>query len=195
MNNKSLLGKESPKYKICVSGAAETGHCGEKAFESAMELGREIVKHKAVLVDGATTGLPLWVARGAKETGGIVVGFSPAVSKREHENVYKLPTEYHDLIIYTGFNYSGRNLLLVRAADAVIIGCGRLGTLNEFTIAFEDDKIIGVLEGDWETADIIKNILAKSHRGRGKVVYSPDPKELLDKIVKMIEEERKSTNN
>ena len=54
--------------------------------------------------------------------------------------------DYHDLIIYTGFDYSGRNLLLVRSADAVIEVCGRIGTLNEFTIAFEDQKPVGVLE-------------------------------------------------
>ena len=59
------------------------------------------------------------------------------------------------MIIYTGFNYSGRNLLLVRSSDAVIFGCGRMGTLNEFTITFEDKKPIGILQGEWETDDFI----------------------------------------
>lgn len=181
----------TPMYKICVSGAADTSHCGEEAFKKAIEIGKEIVRHKAVLVDGATTGFPLWAAKGAKEEGGIVIGFSPAVSEKEHERVYKLPTENHDLIVYTGFDYSGRNLLLTRASDAVIVGCGRLGTLNEFTIAFEDGKPIGVLEDDgWETDEIIKMIIAKAHRGHGKMVFNSDPKKLLDELVLLIAKDK-----
>ncbi|MFA6136241.1 MAG: hypothetical protein WC705_02695 [Candidatus Paceibacterota bacterium] len=184
-----------PKYKICISGAAETSRCGDEAFAKAIELGKEVVRHAGVLVTGATTGFPFWTAKGAKEEGGIVIGFSPAVTQREHVKVYKLPTDYHDLIVYTGFGYSGRNLILTRSTDAVIVGCGRLGTLNEFTIAFEDKKPIGVLEGDWETDNIIKEIIATSHRGKGKIVYSSDPKELLDKLIELIDKEEKETHN
>ncbi|OGM90601.1 hypothetical protein A2755_03540 [Candidatus Wolfebacteria bacterium RIFCSPHIGHO2_01_FULL_48_22] len=178
------------KYKICVSGAADTTYCGDKAFDVAMELGREIVRHQAVLVDGATTGFPFWASKGAKEEGGMVIGFSPAATELEHIKSYRLPIEYHDVIVYTGSNYSGRNLQLTRSADAVIIGCGRLGTLNEFTIAFEDQKPIGVLEGAWEMDDLIKEIIAKGHRGPGKIVYAQSPKELLDKLVELIEKEK-----
>ena len=186
------------KYKICVSGAAETGHCGPDTFSVAEELGREIVKHDAVLVDGATTGFPYWAAKGAKSAGGIVVGLSPAATEKEHVEKYHLPTDYHDLIIYTGFNYSGRNLLFVRSADAVIFGCGRMGTLNEFTITFEDKKPIGILQGEWETDEILKSLIEKSHRAKemeGKIVFSPDPKELLDKLVEIIKKEKKANHN
>ena len=86
-----------------------------------------------VTVTGATTGAPFWAAKGAKEAGGIVIGISPASTKREHVKTYGLPVEYHDLIIYTGFGYAGRNLLFTRSADAVITVAGRIGTLNEFT--------------------------------------------------------------
>jgi len=186
------------KYKICVSGAAETGHCGPEAFNIAEELGKEIVRHDAVLVDGATTGFPYWAAKGAKEEGGIVVGLSPAATEKEHINVFDLPTDHHDLIIYTGFNYSGRNLLLVRAADAVIFGCGRMGTLNEFTITFEDKKPIGILQGEWETDEIFKTLVEKSHRAeemKGKIVYASNPKELLDKLVEVIKKEKEKNHN
>lgn len=186
------------KYKICVSGAAETGSCGDNAVEKAEELGREIVRHDAVLVEGATTGFPYWAAKGAKEEGGIVVGFSPAKTEKEHIERYQLPTDYHDLIVYTGFEYSGRNLLLTRAADAVIVGCGRMGTINEFTIAFEDKKPIGILEGEWETDEVLKMLIEKSHRAeemKDKIVYSSDPKELLDKLVEIIKKEKQKNNH
>jgi len=178
------------KYKICVSGAAETDHCREGALEAAKELGREIVRNNGVVVTGATTGVPYWSAIGAKAEGGISIGFSPAASEKEHVKIYKLPTDYFDVIVYTGFNYSGRNLILTRASDAVIFVCGRMGTLNEFTIAFEDDKPIGILEGTGGTADMIRELLPKLHKGSGKVVYDKDPKKLVKKVIEFVKKEK-----
>ncbi|MFH1990398.1 MAG: hypothetical protein ABIJ19_00905 [Patescibacteria group bacterium] len=178
------------KYKIAVSGAAETDHCDVNALGMALEMGKEIVRQNGVVVTGATIGIPHWAARGAKEEGGISIGLSPAATEKAHVRSYRLPTDYFDLIIYTGFDYSGRNLLLTRSSDAVIIICGRMGTLNEFTIAFEDDKPIGVLEGTGGTADMIREIVKKSHRGPGKIVYDSDPKNLLEKLLKVIKKEK-----
>lgn len=178
------------KYKICISGAAETGHCSPNALEDTKELGREIVRQGAVLVTGATTGAPFWGAIGAKEENGFVIGVSPAETEIEHVEKYKLPIDYHDIIIYTGFGYSGRNLLLTRSSDAVVVTCGRIGTLNEFTIAFEDDKPIGVLTGTGGMADELETILEKGHRGRGKVVFDSDPKRLLEKVIELVKKEK-----
>lgn len=178
------------KIKICVSGAAETSHCGPDALEKAKELGREIARHGAVLVSGATTGFPLWAAMGAKEERGISLGLSPASSEKEHVKDFKLPLEYLDLIIYTGFGYSGRNLLLTRSADAVIVGCGRMGTLNEFTIAFEDNKPIGVLQGSWQTDELVEKIIQEAHRGKGKVIFDSDPKKLVERLIEIINKEK-----
>ncbi|MEK9161351.1 MAG: hypothetical protein AAB822_01185 [Patescibacteria group bacterium] len=181
------------KIKICVSGAAETGHCGIDALEVGKEVGREIARQGAVLVTGATTGFPLWSAMGAKEAGGISMGISPAQTEQEHVDKYKLPLEYMDLIMYTGSGYSGRNLQLTRTSDAVIVGCGRIGTLNEFTIAFEDDKPIGILEGGWETDELIKRILNESHRGNGKVIFEKDPKKMVEKIIELVNKDKVQT--
>ncbi|MDP3710801.1 MAG: hypothetical protein Q8R29_03735 [bacterium] len=178
------------KYKICVSGAAETGHCAPDALEKTKELGRQIIKHNAVLVTGATTGAPYWAAIGAKDVGGFVIGVSPALSEVEHIDKYKLPVDYHDIIIYTGFGYPGRNLLLTRSSDAVIVTCGRMGTLNEFTIAFEDDKPVGVLTGTGGMADEIKDILNKAHRGMGKTVFDSDPQKLVEKVLELVKKEK-----
>lgn len=178
------------KYKFCVSGAAETDHCADCCMEKTKELGREIVKHNGVLVTGATIGVPLWAAVGTKEDGGFSIGLSPAASEVEHVKKYHLPTEEFDIIIYTGFGYSGRNLLLTRSADAVIISCGRMGTLNEFTIAFEDHKPIGILTGTGGMADEIKKIVEKAHRGSSKIVYDSDPKSLVEKLIKLIDAEK-----
>jgi len=183
------------KYKICISGAAETGLCAIDALEKAEQMGRMIAEAGLVLVTGATTGIPYWAAKGAKEAGGIVIGLSPAVSELAHIKSYHLPVDYHDLIIYTGFDYSGRNLLLTRSADAVITICGRMGTLNEFTIAFEDKKPVGVLTGTGGMADSLKDIVDKAHRGPGKTVFDPDPKKLLEKLLLLIDETKKQSGD
>ncbi|MBI2056407.1 MAG: LOG family protein [Candidatus Sungbacteria bacterium] len=178
------------KLKICVSGAAETGLCAPDALEKTRVLGKEIIQHNAVLVTGATTGAPYWAAIGAKDANGFVIGISPASSEAEHVKEYKLPLDYHDIIIYTGFGYAGRNLLLTRSSDAVIVTCGRMGTLNEFTIAFEDNKPIGVLTDTGGTADEIDEIIKWAHRGRGKIVFDSDPKTLVEKVYEMVKKDK-----
>jgi uncharacterized protein (TIGR00725 family) len=187
----NILSDSYLKYKICVSGSAETEFCPPGTVEKAMEIGRLVAKKGIVLVTGATTGIPFWAAKGAKEAGGIVIGLSPAVSKAAHVKSYHLPVDYHDLIIYTGFDYSGRNLLLTRSADAIITIYGRIGTLNEFTIAFEDKKPQGVLTGTGGESDELQHILEIAHRGMGKTIFDPDPKSLVDKLVAKIKEEDK----
>jgi uncharacterized protein (TIGR00725 family) len=181
--------KDCYKYTICVSGSAVGEVCAPDAAKKAEALGREIVKNNCVLVTGATTGIPLHAAKGAKQAGGISIGLSPAFSERDHLRRYKLPVDYQDLIIYTGFEYAGRNLLLTRASDAVIIACGRIGTLNEFTIAFEDDKPIGVLTGTGVMADMVRGIIDQAHRGKGKIVYDSDPAKLVKKLLVLIRKE------
>ena len=183
------------QLKICVSGAAETGHCGLGALDKAKELGREIARQGAVLVTGATTGFPFWAAIGAKEEGGISIGISPASSEREHVEVYKLPLDYMDLIIYTGFGYPGRDLLLTRSSDAVITGCGRIGTIHEFTIAFEDYKPIGIFKGPWEMGEELENIIRKSHRSNDKIISGNDPKKLVANVITLIKKYKIDNNN
>lgn len=179
------------KFKICVSGAAETGHCGPEALEKAKALGREVVNQGCILLTGATTGFPFWAAIGAKEAGGVSIGFSPASSEREHVEVYRLPIDYLDLIIYTGFGYSGRDLLLTRSADAVVIGCGRIGTIHEFTISYEDEKPTGILRGDWDMDEVLKNIMDKSNRVNNKVLFDESPEKLIKRIIEVIKSGKK----
>jgi len=181
------------KYKFVVSGAADTSFCSVDADEKAFEVGRQIVKQGGIVITGATSGIPYSAAKGAKEAGGISVGISPAASYAAHVKSYHLPTDAFDFIIYTGFDYSGRNLILTKAADAVIIGCGGFGTMNEFTIALEDNKPIGILDGTGGTAneidDLIKKIQDPHHHGAGRLIYSSDPAELVTKLIAMIEKD------
>lgn len=180
------------KIKIGVSGAAETGHCGLHALDMAKDLGREIVRQGGILVTGATTGFPLWACMGAKEERGISIGLSPAQSEKDHVEAWRLPIDYMDLIIYTGFGFPGRDILFTRSCDAIIIGCGRIGTIHEFTIAFEDGKPLGVLEGPWTMAEQIKDMIAKSNRPGDRVIFDTDPKKLIERLMVMVETDKKA---
>lgn len=170
------------KYTIAVSGAA-AGETIKKARKKAEELGKTIAEHGAVLITGATSGLPDYAARGAKKAGGTVIGFSPASTRSSHRKTYKLPVDYMDVIVYTGFEYAGRNLLLARSGDAVIVVGGRIGTLNEFTVAFEDNRLIGVLLGSGGISDEIQHIINIAKRGPGNILYDKDPKKLVERII------------
>ncbi len=179
------------KPKICVSGSA-ANNCGPRAYKKAYMVGYYIVKHGGILVTGATIGIPEWATRGAakaaKEMGinGVVsIGLSPASSMREHVRKYHLPTRHMDTIVYTGFDYSGRNLLMVRTADAVVEICGRVGTLNEFTIAFEDRKPIGVLLGTGGAVEEIPELLKVAQRGHKNVLYGTDPDTLVKQLMRV----------
>jgi uncharacterized protein (TIGR00725 family) len=178
------------QYKIAVSGSA-INNCTKGTFKKAYEVGRQIGLNGCVLVTGATIGVPEWATRGAKSVGGVSIGLSPAVSKQAHVNTYHLPTKYMDLIIYTGFDYSGRNMLMTRASDAVITICGRIGTLNEFTTAFEDKRIVGVLTGTGGIEENIQEILKDAKRGKKRIVFDSDPKLLIQKVIKKIRENDK----
>lgn len=180
------------RYKIVVSGAAQIGHCCKEIVEISKEVGREIARQKCILVTGATTGVPYFAALGCKERGGFSVGFSPATSEAAHLKTYKLPIEPFDVMIYTGADYVGRNVIMTKSADGVIIVCGRMGTLHEFATAFEIQKPIGVLEGTGGTADKIKVIATGPYRGVRKIIYEKKPKELVKKLIEAIRKDKAS---
>ncbi|RJQ33163.1 hypothetical protein C4568_04970 [Candidatus Parcubacteria bacterium] len=180
--------------KIGVSGAAETGHCGLDAYEKAKEAGREIARAGAIITTGATTGFPMYAAMGAKDECGFSIGFSPASTEREHVETYKLPLEYMDVVVYTGFGYAGRDLLLVRSSDALMVGCGRIGTFNEFAVAFEDRRPIGIIEGTWNTDEILRDMITSAHRPNARIIFDSDPKALVERLIEMVKKDRQETN-
>ena len=178
-------------FKICVSGAAEGDCINEKTLEKAEKVGEAVARAGAVLVTGATTGIPHEAAKGAKKAKGISIGFSPATSRADHVNRYHLPTKYMDLTVYTGFGYAGRNLILTRSADAIVVICGRMGTLNEFTVAFEDRKPIGVLQDSGGMADELEEITRIAHKHQCKVLYEEDPEKLVKSLIQDLNEKYK----
>lgn len=183
---------KAQRITISVSGAAELAHCGPSVIPIAKEIGREIARQGAQIITGATSGFPMYAAEGAKEAGGFSFGLSPAASKKEHTEVYRLPLKALDTVIYTGFGFPGRDLMLIRSSDAVVIGCGRIGTIHEFTVAWEANMPLGVLVGEWPTDEVIHNIIDNSDRKNPNVIFEKDPKIMIEKLIAMIRKREES---
>jgi uncharacterized protein (TIGR00725 family) len=179
------------KRTIAVSGTNETGICGVHAFDQAKELGREIIRQGGILITGASTGFPAWSALGAKEEHGMSIGVSPAANQKEHLGAYRLPLEHMDLMIYTGFGVPGVDLLLARNCDALVVGCGRMSAMYEFSIALEEGKPIGILEGEWTAALPVREILERGNRTHDMIVFDTDPKALVEKLMQLVERRSK----
>ncbi len=181
------------QFKICVSGGSE-GKNAQKAYDLARKVGETIAKKGHVLITGATSGIPFESAKACKKAGGSNIGFSPAGTEVEHAKKYRLPMDpkIFDHIIYTEAGYAGRNLLMVRSADATIMIDGRMGTMNEFTDAYEEDKIVGVLEGSGGTADLVRAILEAAGKGLRKVIFETDAERLVEKVIERIKKEKKA---
>jgi hypothetical protein len=65
-----------------------------------------------------------------------------------------------------------------------------MGTLHEFTTAFEIQRPIGVLLGSGGIADKVKNLITGKIREAKKIVFETDPKKLVKKVILMIEKEK-----
>ena len=174
--------KQKPKIGVMGSAREPVDDRETESLRSlAKRLGQAIAEHGCALVTGATTGFPDLTSRAARSAGAITIGISPAESKEEHLSRYSLPVDGVDLVIYTGFGLKGRNVINIRASDIVVIVGGGIGTLNEFTIAFDEGKIIGVLEGTGGVADRVREIVSVSGRQVSSVlVYNSEPEALID---------------
>lgn len=175
------------KYQICVSGAA-SGDTVELSHMLAYALGAAIAQSGHTLLTGATIGLPQYAARGAKENGGLSIGFSPAATVREHVKSYRLPVEEFDYINFTNMDYVGRDVYLVRSSDAVITVGGRMGSLHEFATAIEGHKLCAVLLGSGGLADFIPILVDRIVTpGKEDIVYDTDPQRLVKTIIGILD--------
>jgi len=145
------------------------------ALAAAEAVGRLLAQHGAVVVSGGLSGVMEAVSRGAQQAGGLVIGILPGFDKRD-------ANRYVDVALTTGMGWM-RNTLTVRAADAVIMISGGIGTLNELTVAYEDKPTV-ILEGTGRWSDRIREIaydgkhLDEAHRAT--LHYAKTPKDAVD---------------
>lgn len=155
------------RTKIGVMGSAAPDSArletGKALVEKAEQLGETIAKRDAVLLTGATTGLVYVVGKAAHDAGCFHVGISPGSNEAEHVELYKLPVDACDTLIYTGFGVKGRNVVLVH----------------------DEEKIIGCLTGTGGVAAESEYLLQKFGRRAtaARMFTSDDPDNLLDQCL------------
>ena len=124
------------KRPVLISVIGENDPPAEVAA-LAEAVGAEIAAAGAVLVCGGLGGVMAAACRGAYSRGGITIGLLPG-ARREDANphvTYAIPT---------GLGHA-RNILVARAAQAIIAVGGKFGTLSEIAFAkIEGIPIIGL---------------------------------------------------
>ncbi len=175
------------KYQICVSGA-HAGASAESSSLLAYAVGAAIAKSGHTLLTGATTGLPQYAARGAKDNGGLSVGYSPAANYKEHVRSYRLPVKEFDYINFTNMDYVGRDVYLVRSSDAVINIGGSIGSMHEFSTAVVGHKFCAVLLGSGGLADFIPTVMERLQVDKSiKILYDTDPDRIVKQVIEHID--------
>ena len=161
-----------------------------QALAAAEEVGRLIAAAGAVTVSGGLSGVMEAVSRGAKEAGGLVIGVLPGFDKRD-------ANRHVDIAFTTGMGYM-RNTLTVRAADAVIMISGGIGTLNELTTAYENKPTV-VLEGTGGWADRVRGVaydgLHLDEAKTGTLHYAATPREAVDLALELAREDSRATRS
>lgn len=174
------------RIKIGVMGSAATDSArletGNTRVAKAERLAHAIAANDVVLLTGATTGIVYVVGKTAHDAGAFHIGISPGSNQLEHVELYKLPLDACDTLIYTGFGLKGRNVVLVRSCDIVLFVAGAMGSLNEFTIAHDEGKIIGCLTGTGGVADEAEYLLQRFGKRSitARVFQNEDPEKLID---------------
>ncbi len=173
--------------KIGIMGSASGEHAKE-LLEKARQVGEAIAEKGCILLYGATIGLSLAAAKGAKKKGAMVIGISPAANEKEHLEKYNYPVEPSDAVVFTGFGFPGRNVVLVRSCNAVIIVGGRIGTMNEFAAAYAEGRLIGILVGSGGFADRVMEYEQEVLQGKEatQIVYDANPKKLVEKVLQAL---------
>ncbi len=179
---------QKPPIKIGVMGSAGTSMSAEdwhRVDDLAQRLGQKLAAVSCVLITGELDGIPGRVVAAHSQHGGLSVGVSPAHSAVEHAALYGTPPCPSTVVIYSGFGFKGRNVIAVRSADIVLLFSGGIGTLNEFTIAYDEGKVIGLLQGTGGVADVAQTLLdTLPVRATGAVVIAaPDPEQLVERCI------------
>ncbi|MFH0959624.1 MAG: hypothetical protein V1897_13065 [Pseudomonadota bacterium] len=172
---------KTPKFAV-LGSARETEN--SPVSKLALQLGREIGLIGGILLTGGCPGLPNMATLGAKAVSGLTVTISPGANIKEHTQSYGYPNS-SDVMIFTGMGNKGRNVILVRSADICIFIGGGIGTLNEYTIAFDElseENVIGILSKSGGLSSTFRELARLTNRvPKASIVTDEDPRMLVQK--------------
>jgi uncharacterized protein (TIGR00725 family) len=123
-----------PSIMVAVVGKGRD--CPPAVYHLAFQVGTLIGAHpELLLVTGGLGGAMEGAARGAKQSGGRVLGLLPGRHSRGTEVFAGA-----DLQLDTGLSANGRNIVLASAVSAMVAVPGSHGSLQEMIIAVDADK-------------------------------------------------------
>ena len=122
----------------CVVAVIGAGDAPRTICKLAFELGREIARRGAVLVNGGRSGVMEFAAAGARKEDGHTIGILPGYDR-------SAANKHIEFAIATGIG-EARNAVIVASADAVIALAGEGGTLAEIGFAKKFGKPIVALD-------------------------------------------------
>ena len=108
---------------VTIFGSARTP-AGTKPYEEARGVARRFAEAGWAVVTGGGPGVMEAANRGAKEGGGLSVGFNIELPHEQHENPY-LDIEY------TFQHFYARKTMFVKAAEGYVVFPGGFGTMDE----------------------------------------------------------------
>ncbi|HET9441822.1 MAG TPA: TIGR00725 family protein [Acidimicrobiales bacterium] len=130
-------------YVAVVGPDSDDTDPGQLAVAEAVGAG--LGRAGAVVVCGGLGGVMAAACRGARSTGATTVGLLPGARRGD-------ANPWVDVAVATGLG-EARNVLVVRAADAVVAVGGEYGTLSEIAFALKTGTpVVGV--GTWDLPGI-----------------------------------------
>lgn len=166
----------------------QSGEVPQTMQAMAYEVGKEIALNKAIIMTGATSGVMEHSSKGAKEAGGLVVGFLAGDSLAS-------ANDYIDIPITTGLPFDYRSSVLIHSSDAVIVIGGCNGTLGELSCAYLNNKPIIILETSGGLATKIKDFAYEGcyidERKNIKLDFCKDAKTAVEIAIRRCKENTK----
>ena len=178
---------------VACFGSARVAE-GHPAYEAARALGRGFARRGWAVVTGGGPGVMEGANRGAREGGGLSVGFNIELPHEQHVNPY-LDVEY------TFDHFYARKVCFVKPSEGFVIFPGGFGTLDELFEALtliQTGKLLGfpvvLLDSgywggllDWLRGGPLAAGMVSS-RDLGLIHVTDDPEEAVEIVVRRYEE-------
>lgn len=130
----------SPPTTDVVVAVVGPGHATEAEESAARSVGRGLATAGAAVVCGGLGGVMAAACAGAREAGGTTIGILPGTDRAA-------ANPHVQVVVPTGLG-EARNVLVVRAADALVAVGGAYGTLSEIALALRAGlTVVGL--GTW----------------------------------------------
>src|SRR6185436_13873250 len=177
---------DRPAVTLFGSARVDEGH---PAYEEAREVGRRFAEAGFAVVTGGGPGVMEAANRGAREGGGLSVGFNIELPHEQHSNPYlDVNLTFH--------HFYARKTMFVKAAEGFVIFPGGFGTLDELfesltliqtgkvvhfpVVLFDSDYWEGLML--WVRGRLLREDMI-SEEDVGLLYVSDDPEETVATVV------------